>query len=350
MRLGEPIPRRVPLLGANPNYSKVIYGDPPSHDSLNWIIAAELNRRVMQPYSDALHVRLMLDDGYLGRIDYGPHGFLAGLGWPFCCERKYSDIMIPNVLVPAIDMIGAVRDPDLHVPVQLEDVADYCEYDYHVRVLVDASRAGHPVPKWTVPKWALDEAATFLDPAQFGPPIVITLREADNQPQRNSNIPEWLKFAEWASEGWPVVFIRDTATCHLEFPWRTYPRASENAYIRAATYQLALCNLFTSGGAVAWAVYSDAPYMIFKLLLDNLPDWEMSKPTGWKDEAHIEPGQDFPWARPNQRLIWKQDNFEDIKHEFCEFLMGDGSLSDLRDKGRDAWNSTQASSPNFASK
>lgn len=321
------IKRREPHLGPNPDYSKAFYCDPPSHDFCVWLVIAELMRR----YHGApapLKVRFGLIDGRLGVFDWGAKAVLSGEAWPCGVDRAYYETMLPNILRPAMEMIGAVEEPALHAPFPLAEIKDYCEWDYHIGHLVDAGRQGYEIPKWQVPQWAHDEVKAYLSESR---PVIITLREAPAQPERNSRMVEWLRFAESIRGDHNVIFVRDTAKAHEALPFvqlqpsnfaesRTYPRASENVYVRAALYQRALVNMMVCNGPNTWCIFSDAPYLIFKQLVPALPDWAHGQPSGWRDQDHMEVGDQYPWASPLQRMTWVDDTFENIAAEFAAFL------------------------------
>lgn len=315
-----PVERRQPLLGDTPDYSCAIYPDPPSHDFCVWLIIAEMMRR----YHNAdgpLSVRFGLLKGQLGTIDFSHYGLRAGQAYQCGISREYYDTMLAHVMRPAMTMIGAVEETppiDLDKPRPLSDLGRYVEYDYHLSNVVDAARAGFEIPKWQIPQWAFDEVDQSLSGVK---PVVITLREAPAQPERNSRINEWINFAHsiWR-EGHPVLFVRDTAQAHSRIgDFETYPRASKNAYVRAALYQRALVNLMVCNGPNVWCMFSDAPYILFKQLVPALPDWQHGQPEGWREQDHLEVGDQLPWALPTQRFAWCDDTFENISREFERF-------------------------------
>lgn len=313
------IKRRLPSLCENPDYSRVLYPDPPSHDFVTWLVIAEMMRR----YHEApgpLTVRLLLQNGMLGSVDYGPFSLIDGRAYQCGVDRAYSDQMIENVLLPAIEMIGAAREtPDLNMEqCCATDVAPYVEYDYHIGHLIDAARQGHEVPRFSTVAWAEREVDEFLRGKR---PVVITLRETTLQPERNSQIAEWIKFAESIEGEYPVLFVRDTAKAdeHLP-PFPTWARASRNSYVRAALYRRAFCNLTVCTGPVNWCNFTDAPVLIFKQLVPALPQWQGGQPEGWREQCHLEVGEQLPWASPLQRLTWTDDTFENIRAAFDEFV------------------------------
>ena len=320
--IDEIIPRCEPHLGHDPDWSKVIYPNPPSHDFCVFLIIAELMRRE-HGAKGPLQVSLMLYDGMLGKYDFGRIGILAGRAGVPNLPLSYSNQMIAHVVRPAIGMIGAVAGPDLHVPVDTDIIRRHCEYSYFASSLVDAARAGYEIPRWREPaEWAEREVDAFL---QGETPVVITLREASLQPERNSRGRDWLAFAESIKKDHPVVFVRDTAV--VNFPlgeWRTWPLASTDARIRHALYQRAFCNLMVGNGSMAWCMFSRAPYLFFKQLIPELSEseWDQGHPSGWKKWEHLDVGDSWPWAHSGQRITWKDDTTDNICAEFEAYARG----------------------------
>jgi hypothetical protein len=319
MRAPIAIERLLPSHCKDPDWSRVLYPNPPSHDSITWLVIAEMMRR----YHDApppLTVRFLLCDNRLGAVDFSHYSVAAGKAYQCGVDRAYSDQMIPNVLLPGIQMIGAMRElPDLHLETCTpEDLAGYVEYDYHIGHLVDAARQGHEVPRFSTVPWAEREVDEFLGGQR---PVVITLRETTLQPERNSRLFQWLRFAASIEKDFPVLFVRDTAQAEQPLgPFTTWPRASHNAYIRAALYRRAFCNLMVCTGPVNWCNFTDAPVLIFKQLVPALPHWQGGQPEGWREQCHLEVGEQLPWALPTQRLTWTDDTFINIRAAFDEFL------------------------------
>lgn len=321
------IKRREPALGPVPDYSKVFYPDPPSHDFCVWLIIAELMRRHHGAPSP-LRVRFGLIDGMLGVVDFGPTSLVAaatnqGPIWQCGVSREYSDQMMANILRPAIEMIGAVEEPVVNMPFPISELASYVEYDYHIGHLVDAGKEGHEIPRWNPPQWAHDEVREYLGGKH---PIIITLRETPAQPERNSQLHEWLRFADSIESEHPVLFLRDTCIADEKLPFPTWARASRNAYVRAALYQQALVNMMVCNGPNTWCIFSDAPYLIFKELVPALPNWEHGWPRGWKNQDHMDVGDQYAWASPLQRLTWTDDTFDNIEEAFRSFLETKGQL------------------------
>lgn len=312
-------PGYTPLRAIQPDYSRALFCDPGSHDFLVWLIGAEMMRRVHRS-PPPLRVRFVLVDDQLGRAEFGVNGILSG-GLPCNLSRSYYIQMRDNVMRPAMNMLGVEEEsPPLQFPFYLNNkLRRYVEYDYHMGPLVDAGRMGCAIPQWQPPQWAFDEVRKFLGDRK---PVVITLREVDYQPERNSLLGEWIRFAESIIGDYEVLFVRDTCkateglTC-----CPTWPRASQNAYVRAALYQRALVNMMVVNGPNAWCIFSQAPYLIFKQLVPALPNWDHGQPKGWKEQDSMDVGDQYPWATDQQRLTWKTDTFENIRDAFDRFVM-----------------------------
>ena len=320
MPIEIPIKRREPHLGEAPDYSCAIYPDPPSHDFCVWLIIAEMMRRHhMAP--GPLTVRLGLIKGQLGTLDFSHYGMASGQAYKCGLSKEYYDTMLAGIMRPAMAMIGATEELpaiDLDKPRPVSDLGRYAEYDYHLSNVVDAARAGFEIPKWQIPQWAFDEVDDCLAGEK---PVVITLRETGNQPERNSQIDEWLRFAGVIAPDYPVLFVRDSAQAYARMgSFKTYPMASVNAFVRAALYQRALVNLMVCNGPNVWCMFSDAPYILFKQLIPALPNWQHGQPEGWLEQDHLKVGDQLPWANKDQQFAWADDNFENILHYFNRFI------------------------------
>ena len=149
---------------------------------------------------------------------------------------------------------------------------------------------------------------------------MITLRESRNQQSRNSRLNEWVKFAETFRRDFPILFVRDTHAANWPMgKWRTFPRASVDSSIRAALYHEAFCNLAVANGPNVFCQYSRAPYLLFKLLIaDPAMRFQASEWSHWRMQR-LRKGEQWPWASPLQRLMWRDDTFEDIAGEFEAF-------------------------------
>ncbi len=214
---------------------------------------------------------------------------------------EYSSQFFNNVMVPALKMIGAEIDP--------RALSGRSLNSSQIKEICQASRAGEKVPKLKASPYALDSLKEYADA------VTLTLREAEHWQHRNSNVPEWLKLAEYLSnQGERVVFVRDTARAHEPITgFETHPLAATNLDIRLALYENAKINLFAAGGAFGLALFGTRPFLCFQYLNeDDL--YEPNKPSWWRREYGMEPGEQFPWCAPDQRIIQGRDTFEVMKN------------------------------------
>lgn len=213
-------------------------------------------------------------------------------------SKDDAHMLYEHVMVPSLELIkarlgnGSYRDDITHFS--------------HETVV--AAKAGHKIPKWRVPPQSMAEAAEWLHGRK---PLVITLRECAYWPGRNSNIEAWTEFARTCGED--VVFVRDTATADEPLDgFETCPRASKELLFRAALMEQAKCNLLVANGPVMLAWYGTAPFMNFKLLCPEEPDYRAGRPAWWEGRIRVSVGEQLPWARPTQRLEWKSDTYDEI--------------------------------------
>jgi len=145
--------------------------------------------------------------------------------------------------------------------------------------------------------------------------IVITLREYSYLRKRNSNIREWIKFAQRLDKKkYFPIFIRDIdrrENSGTAFPksLSTFDLASTNTLVRAALYELSYLNLGVSSGPfiLCW-LNSKTRYLMFNLFKD-IDRLEFQTP-------FYRVGGSLPFSRPHQAWIWEEDTFETINKLF----------------------------------
>lgn len=206
---------------------------------------------------------------------------------------------------PALAFIGAVEDPGAMLGRHAEHFVP--------RHIVDAAKRGEPVPVFRAPH--------TIKPVQA--PVTITLREAEHWGERNSNVEEWIRFARWLqARGEQVLFIRDTAKAKDPMPpgFTTYPAASLNLYVRMATYECAKVNFFVSNGPGILALHGSRPWIQFSPVYDEGDGYRPNTPSFWREHMGIEPGTQYPWCAPNQRIVWAHDTFDNMVSAWSEYV------------------------------
>lgn len=220
----------------------------------------------------------------------------------------YNELMLNEVLIPMVEMIGGVIDPravSAHNRVEY-----YCPFP-----IVEAAKEGQAVPRLK-PRPQLVEACRQAMPV---PPITITLREAEHDPLRNSNLEAWLRFAKDLKDaGEHVVIVRDTLKADELLPgFETFPQASKDLHIRCALYNYAKTNLFVSNGPFGLALFGECPW----LYLNDISEYPgtVNGREMWERYIGVEVGGQYPWARPDQRIVWKHDTYENIVAAWKEY-------------------------------
>src|SRR5262245_1022964 len=212
--------------------------------------------------------------------------------------------MFFNVFKPLLPLIGAVEET--------EDILGRDPRIFTLQDIVAAARAGEQVPMLQPSELARQTVkAWFPDGARR--PIVITLREADHWPHRNSNIEAWVRFArDLQMQGERVVFVRDTAkTMEALYGFTLCPAASVNVDVRMALYERARCNLLVSNGPCGLCFFSDVPYLYFLEISEDDPH-PPNRPGFWPKRNGIPEGGQLPWSKPWQRFIWQSDTYENL--------------------------------------
>lgn len=159
--------------------------------------------------------------------------------------------------------------------------------------------------------------------------ITITLREADHHPRRNSNLGVWRMVAQkLAKYGYKVAIIRDTARVNDPLALITdgsepylptlFETASTDLHVRAQLYASAAMNLGVNNGPMWFAIFLDAPVMMFKVTTNEIG--------GCYDDSFyrsygLPPGSQLPTSPPYQRLVWENDdNHDSIVKHLCDYL------------------------------
>jgi hypothetical protein len=227
-----------------------------------------------------------------------------------------------NVLRQMPELIGAIEDNGvLREARNMGEVPSVTSY----YPIIEAYNRGEPLPKVRAPKRAVEEVRKAGGQGM----VTITLRETEHHPFRNSNISEWVLFAEWLKDrGENVVFIRDTRFADEPIQGqRICPDASKDLRVRTAFYELAKCNLFVSNGPAMLPVFMDCPWLFFNSITDERKDFYVNTKDGWEASVGIPVGGQWPWAKSYQRIVWQEDKFEHMQAAWKEHV--DNGLSRL---------------------
>ncbi len=248
---------------------------PLSYDFMIWLIEAEMTR-VREGAPAPLRV-----------------AFWLGKEEKLTPERSQ---WLDNVFRPILRMIGAVED---NTAIRGRHKPMYVPAD-----IVKAYKAGESLPKLKPDR--------IIEPVKS--PVTITLREAEHWVWRNSNMEAWTRFARGLMDkGEHVIFIRDTAKAYEPLPgFMTYPRASIDAGERFSLYECAKANLFVSNGPYGLGAYGSRPFLMFNPKEKQDSPFAPNTPWFWEVKNGLKMGDQYPWFRPNQRMVWDEDRYENI--------------------------------------
>jgi uncharacterized Rossmann fold enzyme len=219
--------------------------------------------------------------------------------------------LLQNVMIPATQLFP-VRNFNL-----FPSTAEGHRHIYTARALYWNER---PVPSLKVPEWALRTVRGWYPK----PPVVVSLRTAGYHTGRNANTGEWAKAIEAIRDkGHEVVVVKEFGA----------EKTFHNLILRAALHEHAFCVLGSSGGPMTLSyLNANATYCMFKPIGDDT-----ASSAEWWESIGIPPGLDFPWAYPNQKIAWADDDADTIVAAF-EALPKEKSGKDYfeppRPKGR----------------
>lgn len=275
-------PRYSPPSDPNLGADFVCYNvslQPNCYDFTSWLIDAEMTR-VREGAPAPLKVWFV--SGSHGRLEF----------W-----SDYQKMMIQNVMRPMVRLIGGIEDQRAAHGRGKSSSIVYLP-------VVQAAKRGEPTPVFRSP---------LRDDLGLGDYVTITLREfADDDVERNSHLAHWLRFADYLrSVGQQAIFVRDSRCADEPLPgYATHSEAAKDLHVRMAFYEQARCNFFVSNGPWNLALFSQRPWFMF-VDTENPLDF-CNNADGWRDFHGVAIGEQFPWSAPNQRIIWKKDDFSNL--------------------------------------
>lgn len=149
--------------------------------------------------------------------------------------------------------------------------------------------------------------------------IVITLRQYNYTPARNSNMAAWAQFSVALDQAeYFVVFIPDTEQALLEIPnalkaFTFFKPACWNLLLRSALYELAYLNLGVNTGPMSLCWFNPlCRYITFKTITENGVQASRSVMT---DRGFVF-GKSPIFAGPLQKWVWDEDSFDIVMKEF----------------------------------
>ena len=278
------------------------YG-PVSYDFLTFLLRAMKVRDQMM--LDGLHVVIVPKEDGLGGFarHWGKHDEHAAR-W-----RLWHIVVASCPLAKATVTVAATRK-------QAQDIASWTgavwwpEGKAHfIGPLVEAARKGEMIPKLQATEGARRYVGQWL-PDDGQKIVTLTTRHQDTSPDRNSDPEAWELFEDWLMDkNYRVINVEDSN----DALGRGQGYAELDPDLRLALYERADMNCIANNGPQDLLKFSAAPYLAF----GQAPtvEWQAH----FRKYFTLEPGEQLPWARADQRLIYKPDTFENMKAAFGEW-------------------------------
>jgi hypothetical protein len=176
--------------------------------------------------------------------------------------------------------------------------------------LIQAARNGEAIPKLRATEAAKRYVSSWIG---VSPKLVtLTIRNQSTDHERNSELRNWERLRDLAvAAGCSVVWLDDANVALSD--GRGYAELDPD--LRLALYERAAMNFIGNNGPQELLKFSGAPYIIVGLALTD----------GWKDHFRkyfdMKPGEQLPWARKDQRMVYEPDSFDVMR---CEFEKWEG--------------------------
>ena len=144
--------------------------------------------------------------------------------------------------------------------------------------------------------------------------VVITLRRASHDPQRDSRLDAWIDFIKILEErGFQVVVIPDQDDALGDrtlnrYGWNVIDIAAMSLDIRVAIYERATMNYVTNGGMVDILSYTKVPFMWFSVVVEGSA---LAQPK-YYEQLGMQYGEKYPWLADNQEMIWEPDSLANL--------------------------------------
>lgn len=190
------------------------------------------------------------------------------------------------------------------------------------RVIHDHARHGVPIwPLLRATQRGRHFVGEFLRREASGRrTIVITLRNYDYTPQRNSRNEDWIAFADSLDPSvYAAIFVHDSETA-MRRPPGDFSRhivceaATWNLELRMALYEAAWLNMALMHGPSELCWYNEQARYLFFLTLGSAG---VTTAEAIQENGH-RIGVDLDFAKPYQRIVWEPDRLDVLQRAFAE--------------------------------
>lgn len=255
---------------------------PVSYDFVTWLVRAR-----KEAGERSLHVVVIPHEEGLGGFGrhWGEHDE-ADARW-----RLWHIIILSCPLAQATVTVAASREQAERI--KADPFWWPAGKQHFMAPLVDAARNGEKIPKLR----ATDAARRYVHSSFPEPFVTLTVRHQSTDPSRNSRIGEWIRLQQHLSQRLRVVWLDDSNDALSA--GRGYAELDPD--LRMALYEKSRMNFIGNNGPSVMLQLSDAPYRVFL---------EKGWPEHWRENFHMEIGEQFPWAGADQRVVYEPDTFE----------------------------------------
>lgn len=184
--------------------------------------------------------------------------------------------------------------------------------------VIAAAKSGETVPHVHASFHARRSVREYFASKMTGLPVVTMTLRNTYLPERNTDRKAWdTARAYIVSKGYAVITLEDTSIALRN----GHGYGELNLDLRAALYTEAALNLQANNGAASLCWFSGKPYRMFGA---GVPadEWE-----GLFVREGLPLGASWPWAGPQQRIVYGETNAEQIIEHFEEWRASVGATN-----------------------
>ena len=279
---------------------------PVSFDIIPFLVQAEIERRNVG--AERMHVVLV------GDVRKKPQYDSAEASWRLWNICLPAPRLFGATVTLAADWLQAKRLASEKSWKQWPPDWDHqnLEHRWHlIGGVIDAANRGTKIPLLKASEAARRAVNDWFN-AVRRPVVTMTLRNTYLK-ERNANRQDWMSAARHIeSRGFHVVLMEDTGDAMRQ--GRGYGEL--NLDLRMACYQEANLNLQANNGTASLCWFSERPYRMFSA---SVPEEEWH---GLFVRQGLPLGASWPWALPEQRLIYGPTSRDQIVQEFETWVSG----------------------------
>jgi len=271
---------------------------PVSYDFVTWLVRAMYAQRAR--HCKRLHVVLVPKEDGLG-------GFARSWGKHDAAAARWRLWHIAVASCPLAGATVTVTATRAQAEAMRQEPCWWPEGRAHLAGwMIEHARAGGFVPKLQPTAAAVRYAQSAWQHEKI---VTLTMRSQETDESRNSDMDAALAMCGWLREkGYHPIGIADTHEVLMKGGAGAVALSPD---LRLALYQRAAMNLIGNNGPAVLLWHSIAPFLQFNVALPAA-EWKAH----YEEHLSLRPGDQLPWARPDQRLIYRPDSFDVMREEF----------------------------------